>query len=636
MSAPGKVATVDALLEAGALTPLDLHFARTVGRLGGDDDDLVLLGAAVASRRTGRGHVCVDLPGIAREDIVDDDGNVLESLRWPPLARWMDALRASPVVGSPDEGCPLVLDEGRRLYLRRYWEYQERLASMIRQRVDWSDASLDEGLLEDGLSRLFPGGGIPEAREPGWIDWQRVACLQALRRRLCVISGGPGTGKTYTVAKILALVAEQALARGAAAPRVALLAPTGKAAARLKGTIASFFDPGDGGRELDVKPGVREAIPRDASTIHRCLRPVRGSSTRFRHDASNPLATDVVIVDEASMVDLSLMTRLLDAIPASAKLILLGDRDQLASVEAGAILGDICNADAGLGPSTDVVRDIARVAGQTLPPRTRPKTTGIWDCVVQLEHSYRYGDATAIASLARAIRRGDAAASLDLLESEEHPSITLLDQGGGEAFVRAAVGGYRGCLETIDPRSALVAFESFRVLCPLRRGPQGVEATNPVIEHALRQAGLLGARSRWYRGRPVLVTSNDYQLQLFNGDAGLVLPSPEHDGGLRAFFLSSAGHEDGAPLPSIAPSRLPSHETAFAMSVHKSQGSEFDEVVVLMPGRYTPLLTRELLYTAVSRARKKVTLFGSREIVERAVEARIDRASGLREELWKW
>ncbi len=635
MSARARIATADALLEAGALSPLDLHLARTVARLGGDENDLVLLGAAVASRWTGRGHVCVDLPEVVRGDVADADGSVIESLAWPPLERWLDALRASPVIGSPDEARPLVLDGGRRLYLRRYWEYQQRLASMIRHRAAVSDAGLDEELLRDGLARLFPDAGMAGAREPGWVDWQRVAALQALRRRLCVISGGPGTGKTYTVARILALLAEQALARGQAAPRVALLAPTGKAAARLRGTIASFFDPVDGARDLDLGPGVREAIPRDASTIHRCLRPVRGSSIRFRHDASNPLAADVVIVDEASMVDLSLMTRLLDAIPAGAKLILLGDRDQLASVEAGAILGDICNADAGLGPSTDTVRDIARVTGQSLPPGSRPKTTGIWDCIVQLEHSYRYGDATDIAALARAIRRGDAASAIGLLESGEHASIALVEQDGG-AFVRVAVEGYRACLEADDPRTALAAYEGFRVLCPLRRGPQGLETVNPVIEQALRRAGLLGGRGRWYRGRPVLVTRNDYQLQLFNGDAGLVLPSPEHDGGLRAFFLSSTGHEAGAPLPSVAPSRLPAHETAFAMSVHKSQGSEFDEVVVLLPGRASPLLTRELLYTAVSRARKKVTVFGSREIVARAVEARIDRASGLREEIWRW
>jgi exodeoxyribonuclease V alpha subunit len=603
------IAGVDSLMEAGALTPLDLHFARTVARLGGDDDDLVLLAAAVASRDTGRGHVCVDLPRIVREDVVDGDGNVLESLRWPSLSGWLDALGGCSIVGPPDGTGPLVLDAGHRLYLRRYWEYQQRLASMISRRVGWSDADLDEELLREGLERLFPA-------EPGRIDWQRVAALQALRRRLCVISGGPGTGKTYTVARILALVLEQAAARGRDAPRITLLAPTGKAAARLRDTIASFPDLAGGGLE---------PVAREASTIHRRLRPVRGSSTRFRHDATSPLATDLVVVDEASMVDLSLMTRLLDAVPAGARLILLGDRDQLASVEAGAILGDVCNAGAGPGPSAGVARDIERLTGQSLPAGDRPEHTGIWDCVVQLEHSYRYGDATSIASLARAIRSGDAAAALDVLASGDHPSISLYGTDDG-AFVRAAVEGFRDTLAQDDPLAALSAYERFRVLCPLRRGPQGVEAVNPTIEQALRREGLLGTRGRWYAGRPILVTSNDYQLQLFNGDAGLVLPSPEHAGAPRAFF--GAGR-------SVAPTRLPAHETAFAMSVHKSQGSEFDEVVILLPGRYTPLLTRELLYTAVSRARTKVTIFGSREIVERAVEARIHRASGLREALWE-
>ncbi len=614
------IATAGALFEAGGLSPLDLHFAMTAARLGGDVDDLVILGAAVASRWTRRGHVCADLPRIVRGDVVDDEGAVVPSLAWPDLERWTDALRASAVAGPPDDVRPLVLDAGDRLYLRRYWEYQQRLAAMLLQRADLSDEGLDDELLRAGLERLFPGG-----RGAGEVDWQRVAALQALRRRLCVISGGPGTGKTYTVARILSLMAEQALASGRDAPRVALLAPTGKAAARLRGTIATL---------PAAEGGALEHIARDASTIHMCLHPVRGSSTRFRHDASNPLAADVVVVDEASMVDLSLMTRLLDAIPAGAKLILLGDRDQLASVEAGAILGDVCNADAGLGPTPGTVRDIERVAGQTLPGRPEPGATGIRDCIVQLEHSYRYGDATDIAGLARAIRRGDAAGSIELLESEDHPSIRLVEQDG-EALVRAAVEGYRACLEADDPRAALDAFERFRVLCPLRRGPQGLETASALIEHALRQAGLVAGRGRWYRGRPVLVTRNDYGLRLFNGDAGLVLPSPEHGGGLRAFFPAPAGHGADEPLPSVALSRLPAHETAFAMSVHKSQGSEFDEVAVLLPGRGTPLLTRELLYTAVSRARRKVTLFGSREIVAGAIEARIDRASGLRELLWE-
>ena len=614
------IAGLETLHEAGALSPLDLHLARTVCRLGGEDDDLVLLAVAVASRRTGRGHVCVDLPGLCGEEIVDDDGAVIESLEWPELEGWTAALRASPVVGPPDAGRPLVLEADRRLYLRRYWEYQERLASMILQRVEESDGDLDEELLRRGLERLFAG-----EHEHGRVDWQRVAALLALRRRLCVVSGGPGTGKTFTVARILALVVEQALARGREAPRFTLLAPTGKAAARLRDSIAAFLDPGRGGPGLEVEPAVREAIPAEASTIHRCLRPVRGSVTRFRHDASNPLATDVVVVDEASMVDLSLMTRLLDAVPASARLILLGDRDQLASVEAGAILGDVCNADADTGPSADVVRDVERVAGQVLPGRPRPEGTGIWDCTVQLEHGYRHGDATAIASLARAIRAGDAEQTVEILSSDRHPSVSL-EEHDPRAFLEAAVRGYRGYLEQDDPRAALAGYERFRVLCPLRRGPEGVETVNAVVEEALRRAGLVGERGRWYRGRPVLVTRNDYQLQLFNGDAGLILPSPEHGGAPRAFFPSAA---------SVAPSRLPAHETAFCMSVHKSQGSEFDEVVILLPARTTPLLTRELLYTAVSRARSRVTVFGSREIVGRAVEARIDRASGLREELWK-
>jgi exodeoxyribonuclease V alpha subunit len=621
---------IDALRSAGVLSPLDEHFARAMARIGDDPRQEVLLAAAMASHQVGNGHVCLDLPRLAEIEVLyNDAGEAVAERPWPPLDQWCEVLRSSPLVGGGNAVTPFVLDDAGRLYLRRYWEHEAGLATALSKRAVQADASLDGAWLRATLDRLFPDSARQAAaRQAGEPDWQRMAALLALQRRFCVISGGPGTGKTFTVVKILALLVERAMHAGPRLPRVTLVAPTGKAAARLSESIRKAKS------TLPCSDAVRDRIPEDAATIHRCLGSIGGSSTEFRHHARNPLVTDVVLVDEASMVDVALMSRLVAAVPPHAQLILLGDQDQLASVEAGAVLGDICNTGAPRSYSHALVEQVAQLTGDQLPcSADAPRATGIWDCIVQLTHSYRYGPQSGIGTLARAINNGDAGTALEILASSDHPDVARVQPEEGEELSEplhtAALRGFGAYLRTQEPLERLRALEQFRVLCAHRRGPMGVERVNGQIEAALADAGLIRPDSAAYVGRPVLVTRNDYQIGLFNGDVGIIVDDPERAGGKLALFLGAA-----ESVRRLSPSRLPPHETVFAMSVHKSQGSEFDEVAVVLPQRISPVVTRELLYTAVTRARHTVTVYGSREMVEHAITHRIERGSGLRDRLW--
>ncbi len=612
------------LAALGVLSPIDEHFALAMARLIGGAPGEVLLGAALASRRTRDGHVCVDLASVAGTEIQVPLAAPGAGLRWPALDAWLSALDACALVGDGEAARPLVLDRARgRLYLRRYWQYEQRLAGELRARAAVAPEGIDEARLREGIDRLFPRG----PGDAGASD-QRRAPAMAVLRRFAVISGGPGTGKTSTVVKLLALLVEQSAAAGRPRPAITLVAPTGKAAARLTESIRAAK------ARLACADAIKRDIPEDASTIHRRLRPLPGGSTRFRHDANDPLAADVVLVDEASMVDLALMWRLVDAVPRHARLILLGDRDQLASVDTGAVLGDICNAEDGRGFSASFARRIAEISGDPPPPAASPPAQpGVWDSIAHLTRSYRYGETSGIGVLARAINAGDAASVHRILASGDYPDVALrpLPAGSalGDELARTLVEGYRGYLEAARPMARFEAFNRFRVLCAHRRGPHGVEATNALTERALVAAGLLDGTGARYAGRPVLITANDYEVRLFNGDVGLLLEEEGTGDSLRAVFASS-----DRSLRRLSPARLPPHETAFAMTIHKSQGSEFDRVAVLLPEAVSPILSRELLYTAVTRARQQVILFGDAGVLAAGVKRRIDRASGLREALW--
>lgn len=605
------------LYRHGILSLLDIHFARFAARLAGSNTPELSLAAALVSSQTRQGHICLDLSSVGGRELLEGE-NGGDPVVCPELKDWCRRLRESTVVGNPGEYKPLILDDRSRLYLFRYWDYQEKLADSIRRRVSEHVANIDIAVLREELERLFP------ADQAGGIDWKRVAAFTALMRRFCVISGGPGTGKTTTVAAILALLLEQASPERL---RIALAAPTGKAAARLQETIKGTKD------MLACPEGIKEAIPEEASTIHRLLGSIP-DSPYFRHNARNVLPVDVVVVDEASMVDLALMSKLIQALPSQARLILLGDKDQLASVEAGAVLGDICDTGTEHGFSGGFCNDLRNVTGYEIDIRQNGHDeSGIQDCIVQLQKSYRFGGESGIGVVSQAVNAGDADCAVELVKGGTYGDIAWKELPQLHTLRRViktpVIRGYGDYLRAIDSPEIFQIFERFRILCALREGPYGVVAMNLLVEQILEEEKLIEPDRRWYPGRPVLITSNDYNLRLFNGDMGIVLPDPGANGDLRVFFPGTGG-----ALRKLHPLRLPEHETVYAMTVHKSQGSEFDRVVLLLPDRESPVLTRELIYTGITRARESVEIWGSESVFRTAISRCIERTSGLRDALW--
>jgi exodeoxyribonuclease V alpha subunit len=594
--------TIKELYGTGYFSGLDYNFVRTIGQLGGEKNPLVLLAAALVSRFTRQGHVCLDLGAVAGTRIVTDAMNATESAKWPALEAWLAAISDSKLVSRESVSAPLVLDRGNRLYLARYWQYQQRLVAQIVERSSMAATDIDPELLADGLERLFPGG---EAGSEG----QRKAAETSVRQNLTVISGGPGTGKTYTVVKMLQLIIEQAVSAGKAPPRILLSAPTGKAAARLKVSVAAAKASGLTAGDAHLEK-ILALIPDDAATIHRLLRYSERHERGAEEGTAAYLPVDVLVVDEASMVDLSLMTRLMESLPTKARVVLLGDRDQLASVEAGAILGDICRGatfEADNGTPSPIARS-----------------------VVSLTRSFRFDSGGSIGALAAAIREGDFRQTMTILQDEAYPDVVFrsLQSPGAlpELLREISKKAYLPYFTETDPTRKMAIFNGLRILCAHRKGVVGVETVNAVVEAFLlsetgRETGI-----SWYPGRPVMVSQNDYQVGLFNGDIGMVLPGKDQDG-LEVYF------QEQEDIRRISPSRMPAHTTVYAMTVHKSQGSEFDDVVLVLPPHRSPVVTRELLYTAVTRARKRVEIIGSEKIIREAVETPVQRASGMMEQL---
>jgi exodeoxyribonuclease V alpha subunit len=606
------------LYDSGILSLLDIHFAGFMTRLAGKDAPELSLAAALISCFTRQGHICLDLTSVEGKQLLGgEEGR--EPVFCPELKDWCMKLRESAVAGNPGEYKPLILDNNFRLYLFRYWDYQEKLAGSIRERIAGDRENINFDLLQEQLARLFP----PDLEKD--IDWQKVAACSALMKKFCVISGGPGTGKTTTIARILALLLEQSMGKGL---RIALAAPTGKAAARLQERIMSTK------RELSCPDTVREAIPDEASTIHRLLGNIP-DSPYFLYNAKNKLPVDVVVIDEASMVDLALLSKLVQALPLQARLILLGDKDQLASVEAGAALADICDAGTKHSFSKGFLNDLRNATGYEVHANNnREDEPGILDCIVQLQKNYRFGKGSGIGLISNAVNKGNGDLSMNLLKGGRYGDIEWKDLPQPNAMARVirdiVISGYGEYLRGKDPVEIFRRFEDFRILCALREGPYGVTAINLLIEKILKKEGFIKPGGRWYRGRPVLITVNDYNLRLFNGDIGITLPDPGAKDDLRVFFLSMDGS-----LRKFHPFRLPEHETVYAMTVHKSQGSEFGKVVLLLPDRESPVLTRELIYTGITRARQGVQIWGVEKVFCDAISRCIKRSSGLRDALWK-
>ena len=605
------------------LAAADVHVALRLAQFAREEDANTLLATALAVRAPRLGSVCVDLAGIGAAAATDLELPVdLEALPWPEPEAWVDGLASSPLVAVGEDGGndrPLRLI-GTTLYLDRYWRDERFVAADLLSRNEVA-GDVDAAVLTDGLARLFDGD------EP---DLQRFAAATSVLRRLAVIGGGPGTGKTTTVTRILVLLDEQAEAAGVPAPLVALAAPTGKAAARLEEAVHEQAS------ALEVSERERaRLLETSASTLHRLLGRRPGSANRFRHDRRNQLPHDVVVVDETSMVSLSIMARLLEAVRRDARLILLGDPKQLASIEAGAVLGDL------VGPAADELlmrgparSRLAEVARQTVPATEPPAGVAIGDGIVVLRHVHRF--AGAIADLADAVRSGNAEAVLAILRAD-HDDVRWLDVDAAEPDAREALAPVRQTAVAAgkriveaaragDAAGAIAALGSFRLLCAHRRGPYGVATWNALVESWLANELDSFAEDAWYVGRPLLVTQNDYGLRLFNGDTGVIVA--REAGQKRAVFERQGG------LVEISPTRLDAVETVHALTIHKSQGSQADAVAVLLPDPSSRILTRELLYTAVTRARKSMIVCGTEAAIRAALERPVAHASGLADRLW--
>jgi exodeoxyribonuclease V alpha subunit len=605
------------------LSEIDIHFAQFISSFSPDGDPDIFLAAALVSHATGTGDICLNLNAVAG-NLFNGTMGFKEPIECPVLDIWLEKLTTSPAIGRPGQIRPLVLDEKNRLYLYRYWDYENTLSKWIKKRVQRPLAELDFNGLMNTLERLFPGTDAPE------MNWQKIAAAVASLKHFCVITGGPGTGKTFTVTKVLAGLLEQLPGQRL---QIYLTAPTGKAAARLKESVEQAKG------YLNCDDSIKAAIPSEVFTIHRLLKPITGSPY-FRHDRENPLMADIVVVDEASMVDLALMVKLLEAVPENARVILIGDKDQLASVEAGSVLGDICDREVIHGfsaPFMNRIKDLTGDAGEGVV-QTADAQSGLQDAIVVLPKSYRFAAGSRIEDLSRAVNRADTEVVFEMLADEDDKSITWkplkADQRLVETLSRQIVSGYQSYLKATDPVEALNRLQRFRILCALNIGPLGVQAINRLAEKVLNQNNLINPdpmkENPWYSGRPVLITRNHYPLGLFNGDIGVTLPDSKSGHHQLAVFFP--GGNEG--VRQYRPYQLPEHETVYAMTVHKSQGSEFDEVLLLLPDRDFSILSRELIYTALTRAREKVTIWGSRSIISRAIDRRIARSSGLRDALW--
>ncbi|HQL01314.1 MAG TPA: exodeoxyribonuclease V subunit alpha [Smithellaceae bacterium] len=593
---------------------LDRHFADFIVRQSGESSCLTGVVAGLLSNAAGQGHICLNLSDFAGSDMMIDG----RPFTAPEIDAMRDALLSNPTVGQPGDFKPLILDSQNRLYLHRYWKYENDLVRVIRDKADQVCDEPDEEILRDGLKRLFQDACIDSP------DWQKVAAVAALRKRFLVVSGGPGTGKTSIVVKIIALLLEQ---QKGAPLSVALAAPTGKSAMRLREALIAMKD------SIDCDEAVKRRIPETVSTLHRLLGASSGPG-RFRHSGKNPLLHDVVIVDEASMVPLPLAARLAGALKPEARLILIGDRNQLASVEAGAVLGDICGGGRDEVYTREFCQWYENLTGQRLPiAPAGEQSFPLADCLVVLKRNYRFAAQSGIGAAAKAVNEGNGAEALRILEDASYPDIAWRELPAYDRIRKVlrdeVVDGYGPYLAAKTPREALERFDQFRMLCVLQNGPYGAAAFNDLIERILAGSGAIDPSERWYRGRPVMITLNDYNMKLYNGDIGITFPDPDDVGRLCVFFPAADGG-----VRKVSPVRLPGHETAYAMTVHKSQGSEFDTLTIILPSGDSPLLTRELLYTGMTRGRSRVMIRGDKQWIEAAASRRIQRASGLQDALW--
>ncbi len=581
------------------------EFARFIARLWPGENEGLFIGAYLACAAIDDSHTCL----VLEDDHIVRTAEVagLPGLEPGPVIR---GVLSSGAVGRPGENRPLVLDGGR-LYLHRYWSYERLVARRLLELAGSRLRPANAHAAAEMAKRMFPAC-------PARPDWQKIASFSVLFRRLLVISGGPGTGKTRTVTALMALLVSSEPGKE---PLLAMCAPTGKAAARLTESVASAS------RALEIEEEIRKSMPQKALTVHRLLGAGREPG-RFRFNRENPLPHHAVILDEASMIDLPMMVHLLDALRPEARLVLIGDRDQLASVEAGSVMKDICQGEHRFSYSPGFV-DQAGMVGESLPPAGGGPHHAVKDCIVTLGHSYRFRPGSGIDELATAVNQGDFRQVQAIFRDPELDRARFItaSQEDLSAFLeREAVPWARNLAGAASCREAISRMEEFRILSGLKKGPSGVESINRFIHERVTR-GFRPEEGTVFKGLPVIINRNSYVMELFNGDTGVVWPDEEQR--LKVWF--TLGENE---LRGFSPYGLPPFDPAWAITVHRSQGSEFRKVILVLPPKKTAMPGRELLYTAITRAREEIIIWGSWEDLRACVENRTRRDSGLGELLW--
>ncbi len=610
--------SITELKNTGCFSDTDIHLADFLSFIGKEGSPVFYLAVLMLSSRLNSGDVCISLDDIAGKPLSyffgDDGTGTYDGIVIPSKDQLAAALNKSSAVGNSDSYLPLILDTQGRLYFQKYHSFENSLADSIKKLAGDKKQHVDISNVKDSFLRLF-------GTKPGVTDWQSIAAYSALSGGITVITGGPGTGKTSTVVKILALIAENSVKNGREV-LISMAAPTGKAAARLREAVTAALD------VLPVSDNVKRMIPSETFTVHRLLGPIR-DSREFRHNSRNPLVHDVVVVDECSMCDMALMCRLVSAVKPGAQLILLGDRDQLSSVEGGAVFADLCGY-TGSFYSKNFITKAKEIFGLDIPADggEREGAALLNDALVVLKKSYRFSGQSGIGILSEMIKKGDAHGAIEILNDGAYPDVYFACGNSarvvGEEYREHASGILSGIGTSAEDRIRLL-INSLVILTATRSGIYGAERMNSVAEGVLYNIGVIDPAEKFYRGRPVMISRNDYSLSLFNGDIGIT----SSDGAAKVVFPATDGEER-----IVHPSRLPEHETAFSMTIHKSQGSEFDRVLIVLPDRWNMVMTRELLYTAVTRAKNGIVISASEDIVREMISTPTKRMSGLKQKLW--
>ncbi len=603
-------ALIEKIRSSEIFEKIDIYLADFIYSNSRDKSDIIYILVALLSYRIRRGDICLEIEKIAGKDLNEllDERLSDEIIKIPSIKQILSVLNKSEVAGSTTKRFPLILDLDR-IYFEKYFFFEHGLAEMIKNKLSNKNHEADLKINKSLFCKLFAFDNE--------INWQAIAAISSLSFNFSVISGGPGTGKTSTVLKIIALMLDQNHDL-----KIALAAPTGKAASRLKDSIASQI------KSLDIDETIAQRIPTETFTIHRLLG-TRIGSHEFIHNKSNPLDYDVIVVDECSMADLALMYRLFSALKEDSKIILLGDRDQLASVEVGAVFGDICDRGKIHGYSSLFAGQICSHIGQSYKDQIDidENATALADALTILKKSYRFGSDSGIGRLSIAVRNGDTK-EIENLAGEhnlEDISIIKCDYSEIKKIYREKALNFTFHVGAIH-EEILSFIKGCCILTATRVGIYGLQAMNRLAENILSMENIIAPWNNFYPGRPIMITSNDYNLLLFNGDIG-VIASDGQD--FKAIFERSDGSEF-----KVSPARLPEHETAFAMTVHKSQGSEFDEVIVVLPESQSLIMTRELLYTAITRAKKKVIIAADLKTIKEMSQRPMERMTGLRDRLW--